>query len=418
MTERLLQFIWQFQYFNKTGLTTSSGEDLLIIFPGQWNTNQGPDFINARISIGNTVWAGSIELHVRTSDWNRHKHTGDENYKNVILHVVWENDMDEAGDMPLLEIKTLVAKLLLKRYEALMGSSAFVPCAESIHNVKEITWKGWKERLLAERLIRKAKLIETYLRENNYHWEETFWWLLARNFGMKVNADAFEAIARSVPINLLAKNKNQIHHLEALLLGQAGLLENDFEEEYPKLLKREYKFLVQKYHLRPINIPLFFLRMRPGNFPSIRLAQLAMLAHTSAHLFSRIKEASSAKEVREWFDVAANDYWHYHYRLGEVSSYKKKNLGDPMIASIIINTVVPVLFAYGNYKNEKQYKEKALEWLEYIQAEKNAITSGFSTLKISNKNAWDSQALIELKNEYCNKKKCLDCAVGNAILKN
>jgi hypothetical protein len=235
---------------------------------------------------------------------------------------------------------------------------------------------------------------------------------------MKVNADAFEAIARSVPVNLLAKNKNQIHHLEALLLGQAGLLENDFEEEYPKLLKREYKFLVQKYHLRPINIPLFFLRMRPGNFPSIRLAQLAMLVHTSAHLFSRIKEASSAKEVREWFDVAANDYWHYHYRLGEVSSYKKKNLGDPMIASIIINTVVPVLFAYGNYKNEKQYKEKALEWLEYIQAEKNAITSGFSTLKISNKNAWDSQALIELKNEYCNKKKCLDCAVGNAILKN
>lgn len=417
MTERLLQFIWQFQYFNKTGLTTSSGENLLIIFPGQLNTNQGPDFINARVSIGNTVWAGSIELHVKTSDWNRHKHTGDENYKNVILHVVWEDDMDEADDLPLLEIKTRIAKLLLKRYELLMGSSAFVPCAESIHNIKEIAWKSWKERLLAERLIRKSKLIETYLGENNFHWEETFWWLLARNFGMKVNADAFEAIARSVPVNLLAKNKNQIHHLEALLLGQAGLLENDFEEEYPKLLKREYKFLVQKYHLRPISIPLFFLRMRPGNFPTIRLAQLAMLVHTSAHLFSRIKEASSAKEVRGWFDVAANDYWHYHYRPGEASSYKKKNLGSPMITSIIINTVVPVLFAYGNYKNEKQYKEKALEWLEDIQAEKNTITSGFSTLKITSKNAWDSQALIELKNEYCNKKKCLDCAVGNAILK-
>lgn len=417
MTERLLQFIWQFQYFNKTGLTTSSGEDLLIIYPGQLNTNQGPDFINAKISIDNTVWAGSIELHIKTSEWYRHQHTKDENYKNVILHVVWENDRQETGSIPCLELKTRIAKLLLKRYEELMGSSTFVPCAESILNVKEIIWKGWKERLLAERLIRKAALIENYLRENNYHWEETFWWLLARNFGMKVNADAFEAIARSISVKLLAKSKNSIHQLEALLTGQAGLLDNDFEEEYPKLLKREYKFLVQKHDLKPISIPLFFLRMRPGNFPTIRLAQLAMLVHTSAHLFSRIKEASSVKEVREWFDITANDYWHYHYRFGELSSYKKKKPGSNMIDSIIINTVVPVLFAYGNHKNEKQYTEKALKWLEDIPAEKNTITSGFSALKISNKKAWDSQALIELKNEYCNKKRCLDCSVGNAILK-
>lgn len=234
---------------------------------------------------------------------------------------------------------------------------------------------------------------------------------------MKVNADSFEAVARSIPINLLAKNKNQIHQLEALLLGQAGLLDGKFEEDYPQLLQREYQFQKTKYKLRHFANPVFFLRMRPGNFPTLRLAQLAMLVHTSAHLFSKIKEAGSINELKGWFDLTANDYWHYHYRFDELSSFKKKKLGSSMVDNIIINTVVPVLFAYGNFKDEKQYKVKALEWLENIPAEKNSITSGFTILNISNKNAYDSQALIELKNEYCHQKKCLDCVVGNSILK-
>ncbi|TAL42699.1 MAG: DUF2851 family protein [Chitinophagaceae bacterium] len=416
MTERLLQFIWQFQYFNKTELTVTAGEDLNIIFPGGFNTNQGPDFSEAKIKIGKTTWVGNIELHIKTSDWKKHNHDGDKNYNNVILHVVWEDD-DETNTVPILELKQRVSKILLSRYEELMSSVSFIPCKNSINTVKEITWQSWKERLMAERLTRKAKTVETYLQQNNYHWEETFWWLLARNFGMKVNAEAFEQVAKSIPVNILAKHKTRIHQLEALLLGQAGLLDKNFKEDYPAMLKKEYRFLKSKYLLQPINSTVFFLRMRPSNFPTIRLAQLAALVQNSAHLFSKIKEAKTISEITKWFDITANDYWNYHYRFEETSPFKKKKPGMTMISNIVINTVAPVLFAYGQFHNEQKYKDKALRWLEETAAETNSITKGFQNLGIENKNARDSQALIELKNEYCGKKRCLDCAVGNAILK-
>ncbi|HKZ67732.1 MAG TPA: DUF2851 family protein [Chitinophagaceae bacterium] len=429
MTERLLHFIWQFQYFNKNELTTSEGELVQVIMPGQYNNHQGPDFSDAKILINNTTWAGAIELHVKTSDWNKHKHHEDRNYNNVILHVVWEDDEgrnsiatgsvanENRKDVAVIELKSRVAKILLQRYEELMQSPAFIPCEKSINTIRDITWKNWKERLLVERLLRKAAIVESFLQQNNYHWEETFWWMLARNFGMKVNAEAFEAIARSIPLTILAKHKNQIHQLEALLLGQGGLLNENFEEDYPKLLQKEYKFLQSKYNIQPIQLPLFSLRMRPGNFPTIRLAELAILVHESAHLFSKIKETVSAKEIKQFFEVTANDYWHYHYQFDETSTFKKKKTGASMIDNIVINTVAPVLFAYGSYHNENKYKDRALQCLEETAAEKNLITDGFKQLQIGNKNAWDSQALIELKNEYCTKKRCLECSVGNAILK-
>jgi hypothetical protein len=416
MTERLLQFIWQFQYFNKTELIATTAETVQVIFPGQYNTNQGPDFSDAKIKIGKTTWAGTVELHLKTSDWKKHNHQADKNYNNVILHVVWEDDGMKTN-IPVLELKNRVSKILLKRYEELMNSPAFIPCEKSIHSVRDITWKSWKDRLLAERLLRKAKTVETFLQQNNYHWEESFWWLLARNFGMKINADAFESTARSVSVNILAKHKNQIHQLEAILLGQAGLLNGKFKEDYPAMLQKEYEFHKSKYKLSPGTLKPFFLRMRPGNFPTVRLAQLAMLVHHSAHLFSKIKEAGTLKDVKAWFDITANDYWHYHYRFEETSSYRQKKLGEAMIDNIIINTVCPVLFAYGSYHDEQKYKDKALKWLEQTAAESNSITKGFVKLGIENKNAFDSQGLIELKNEYCNKKRCLDCAVGNSILK-
>ncbi len=420
MTERLLQFIWQFQYFDKNELTTTTDEAVQVLFAGQYNTNQGPDFSDAKIKIGNTTWAGTVELHVKTSDWQKHNHQYDKNYDNVVLHVVWEHDteLDEVfRHVPVLELKGRVSKILLQRHEELMNANSFIPCEKNIHTVRDITWRSWKDRLLAERLLRKSTIVETYLQQNNYHWEETFWWLLARNFGIKVNADSFEAIARSIPINVLAKHKNQIRQLEALLLGQAGLLEGKFADDYLQMLQKEYEFNKHKYSLQPSNSSVFFLRMRPGNFPTIRLAQLAMLIHHSAHLFSKIKEANSIKDVKEWFDVTANDYWHYHYRLDEASAFKKKKLGATMIDNVIINTIAPVLFAYGNYHDENKYKEKALHWLEQTAAESNTITRGFHKLGVENKNAFDSQGLIELKNEYCNKKRCLDCGVGNAVLK-
>ena len=417
MTERILQFIWQFQYFNKSELSTTQGEVLRILFQGQLNSNQGPDFNNAKIRIGDTTWAGTIELHIKASDWNKHGHQEDKNYKNVILHVVWENDEIKETSIPVLELKERVSKVLMKRYQELMNSTSFIASEHSIHTVPEISWKAWKERLLAERLLRKSKKVENYLQQNSFHWEETFWWLLARNFGMKVNADIFEDVARSVPLALLAKHKNQVLHVEALLLGQAGLLEGKMVEDYPCMLQKEYKFFKKKYGLRQPGNQVFFLRMRPGNFPTIRLAQLAMLIHESMHLFSKIKEANSIHDVKNWMSVTANDYWHYHYRFDENSVFKLKKLGNAMIDNIIINTIVPVLFAYGNNHDENKYKQKALDWLESIDAETNSITRGFYKLGVKSRTAYDSQALVELKTQYCDSKRCLECAVGNYLLR-
>ncbi|HTB51623.1 MAG TPA: DUF2851 family protein [Ferruginibacter sp.] len=416
MNERLLQYIWQFRYFNMNELATIEDESIQIIKPGILNTNQGPDFLDAKIKIGNTIWAGSVELHLLSSDWKNHKHSGDKNYKNVILHVVWQDDADLQLPFPTLELQSKVSKLLLKKYRELMDTNAFIACQNNIQQIEPLFWNSWKERLLAERLQDKAERIFDYLTINNNHWEETFWWLLARNFGIKVNSDAFEKIARSISINILAKHKNQIHQTEALLFGQAGLLNNNFTETYPKMLQKEFLFFKSKYKLAAIEIPLHFLRMRPSNFPTIRLAQLAMLIHKSAHLFGQIRDSYLLSDVRSLLNVTANDYWHYHYTLDEPSAFKEKNLGTQMINNILINTIIPVLFAYGQHHKEQQYKDKALKWMEEITAEKNEITKGFAALYIENKNAFDSQALIQLKNKYCDQKRCLECAVGNKLM--
>jgi hypothetical protein len=417
MTERLLQYIWQFQYFNRNSLQTFDGDKLEIIFQGTINKNQGPDFHNAKIKIANTVLAGTVEVHCKASEWQRHQHHNDENYRNVILHVVFENDVSFDNHIPVLELGSRISSMMLQQYDKLMQTNSFIACAGNIHLIKDITWFSWKERLLAERLTRKALLIQQLLNQNNAHWEETFWLLLARSFGTKVNNDSFEAIARSIPLSILARHKNNIHQLEALLLGQANLLNESFDDEYPKLLQREYRFLKTKYNLTPVTVPVHFLRMRPGNFPTIRLAQLAMLITRSEHLFSKILEAENIKDVKNWLNCTANDFWHYHYHFHVASNFKKKNIGSFMISSIIINTIIPCLFAYGIYHNNEHQKTKALRWLEQLETEKNSILSGFAELTIKSKTAYDSQALIELKNEYCTKKRCLKCSVGNSILK-
>jgi hypothetical protein len=417
ISERLLHFIWQFQYFNTSSLQTLDGEAVEIIYQGGYNTNQGPDFTAAKIKIGNTEWAGNVELHINTSDWNKHKHSGDKNYQNVIAHVVWANDIPSQNNLPIIVLQDRVAKVLLDKYQQLLDKSTFIPCEKMISHVTDITWLSWKERLLVERLEKKSKVVFEYLSKNNNHWEETFWWMVAKNFGIKVNSEAFEKIAQSIPINVLAKHKNQIHQIEALLFGQAGLLEKEFEEDYPIMLCREYQFYKTKYNLQQPSIAIHFLRMRPANFPTIRLAQLAMLVVESVHLSSKIKEIDSLKDVKKLLNVTANDYWHYHYTFDELSAYKIKNLGTQMIENIIINTVVPILFAYGHYHKQHEYKDKALKWLSELTAEKNSIINGFSSLQIISKNAFDTQALLQLKNEYCNKKRCLECAIGNKLLK-
>ncbi len=419
MTERLLQFIWQFQYFNAGELRTEQGDPVSIIAAGKYNTNQGPDFLQAKIKIGDTLWAGNVELHIRTSDWNKHSHQNDSNYNNVILHVVWQNDIAvENSTLPLLVLENRISSLLIEKYKSFMEQQGFIPCAAGLQSVSEIIWLTWKDRLLVERMQRKAAVItgQLFPRSNN-HWEEVCWWLVARNFGIKINADAFEAVARSISINILAKHKNSIHQLEAMLFGQAGLLECDFEESYPVMLKKEYAFLSKKYSLKPVTVPVHFLRMRPSSFPTVRLAQLAAFIYQSSHLFSQVLESKNVKEIIKLFEVTANDYWHYHYRFDERAAYLPKKVGQDSINVFIINSLAPLLFAYDNYHHQQKNKDKVMDWLQELAPEKNAITKAFCSYGVLNKSAFDSQALLELKSMYCDVKKCLDCAIGNNLLK-
>lgn len=481
MTERLLQFIWQLQYFNKIDLRTLDGEILQVINVGLYNHNQGPDFLNARIRIDGTILAGNIELHLDEGAWYRHEHHADANYKNIILHVLWEPPRHQRLPLPTLVLRDRVSGILLQRYRDLMKSKAFVPCANNVHDATGITWLGWKDRLVAERLLRKSMVVQQHLHQCHHHWEEVFWWMLARNFGIPINADAFEALARSIPLNIIARHKNHLPHLEALLLGQAGLLGNragagtdvlktnslafieraallneetrvlneearvlneDSEvlddtnevtdkdaaglndrrtnlgstDTYPEILLREYQFFQRKYSLAPIHLPVHFLRMRPHNFPTVRLAQLAMLLHTISFPFSTVRECTTLRELRTLLQVAASDFWDTHYVLHESTAFRKKGLGQQMVDNIIINTIAPMLFAYGQLRQEQHYKDKAIDCLSQLPPEKNTITAQWESIGILNENASDSQALLELKKEYCDQRRCLECAVGNQLL--
>jgi hypothetical protein len=418
MTERLLQYLWQFQYYNKQSSILDNGDTFQVIHPGRYNTNQGPDFLEAKIRIEDTLWVGHVEVHVKTSDWFRHAHQFDRNYDNVVLHVVWEHDLPERDTrIPVFSMQSRVPMLLLEQYRYWMDSASFIACGNQIRDVSRIIWISWRERLLAERMQRKSAMVFSFLLQTHQHWEETFWWLLARNFGAALNFEPFEAMAKTLPVTMLARYKNQLPVLEALLFGQCSLLEGEFEEEYPVGLQREYLHLKNKYGLEPIRQSVHFLRTRPVNFPTVRLAQLARLLYQSSTLFAFIKETEQISEIRKWLSVTAGEFWDDHYTFQKSSVRRSKKLGNQMIDTLIINTVIPILFAYGLLHNEEQYKNRALNWLDELEPELNAITNSYTELGLVNKSAFDSQALLELKGHYCDAKKCLDCAMGNALLK-
>ena len=418
MTEKLLHFIWQFQYYNRDSLTTTGGETLSIEFPGHYNTDQGPDFSAASIRINQVRLVGNIELHVLASDWNRHAHQHDHHYHNVVLHVVWKNDapIQAVNNIATLVLEDRVPKLLLQRYEQLMADVKAVPCQTHLPVLSEVSWMAWKERLAIERLQAKSQRVLALYEESNHHWEEVFWWMLAANFGATKNTTLFEQVAKSIGVNILAKHKNQIHQLEALLLGQANLLGGSYEDKYAQLLQREYQFYQRKYDLKKVFAEPVFLRMRPASFPTVRLAQLAMLVFSSTHLFSQLKEQASVKDVKQLLNVTANDYWHYHYRFDEETAYLPKHLGEQMTDNIVINTIVPVLFAYGLYQKDQAVKDKAIRWLQETTAEQNNITKTWKAHTISCSNAMESQALIQLYKIYCIPKNCLKCAIGTRLL--
>ncbi len=427
MKEDLLQFIWKFKYFNSDRLITIDGDEVRIIHQGTHNFDQGPDFLNAKIQINDTVWAGNVEIHLYSKQWDQHRHQIDERYKNVILHVVWKHDGDtldcNGNKLPTIELHDRVSKLLLEKYRTMMEKEQgqkgfFIPCENLLHVVDDLRWSTWKSRLVAERLENKTEKVFRVLEHAGNNWEEAMWRLVAANFGGKMNGQLFQGIAETVPQRIIGRHRNQIVTVEAILFGQAGLLEGSFGDPYPKMLQKEYRFYQKKYQLQKTDGTVCFARMRPANFPTVRLAQLASLVCSSSHLFSKLMEFESVAEVVDCLKAVPNDYWLYHFRQDDEASElpKEKPLGKQMIENVMINTVCPILFAYGIFHKDEKQKEKAMDWLENLSAEKNVITKGFERLGVKNKSAFDSQALIQLKNFYCDKRRCLECGIGNTIL--
>lgn len=421
MREDLLQYIWKFQHFNRSELWCEHEEPLQIIHPGTHNVNQGPDFLQAKIKIGDTIWVGNIEIHVKSSQWLAHGHGDDPHYRNVILHVVWQNDQvitDQNGkELPTVVLSNRVSKIFLEKCKKLFFRSQFIPCENLIPELNTLPIFHWMERVATERLLSKSAAILKMLSHSKGHWEETFWQAIAANFGLKLNADFFLSIAKTLPFSLMVKQKDNIFFLESLLMGQAGLLNQSFQDEYPQNLKNQYTYLKKKLNLVSPEGSCLFLRMRPAAFPTIRLAQLAGLIHQNEHFFSKAMEIKSVATLRELLRVKASEYWDTHYVFDQQQSPKKKHLGKQMIDNLIINTVVPSVFAYGTYYNDDRAKERALKWLEEIPPELNHITKEFSALGFLNLNAMQSQSLLELKKEYCDQKKCLHCGIGHTILK-
>ncbi|HEY6900089.1 MAG TPA: DUF2851 family protein [Puia sp.] len=388
MREDLLQFIWRACYFNQSHLITEAGEVLQVLSPGEWNTGQGPDFRNARVRIDDVLYEGPVELHVAASDWERHGHGPDPLYKNVILHVVWENDGGPAA-IPMLVLQPHVSKLLLGQYGKWMNSQLFVPCAAQLGRVAEPVWEQWKEQLLIQRLLRRTEEIRQWLAANQQHWEEVTWRLMARSMGMPINGCTFEAIARSCSFRLLARYRDEPHRNRALLLGQAGLLEDP-------VLQEEYRFLRLRHQLKPVEQPLLLRGIRPAHAPARRLAQLAELFSTGEGWWARIKEAVSPVDL----DL----------------TLRVQGVGEEMRRGIVVNAFVSLLFAYGELRGEGAYREKALRWLREEKAERNSILDHWQRLGVSVRTAADSQSLLELKKSYCGARNCLNCAIGQSLL--
>jgi len=422
MKEDVLHYVWRTRRFEFQNLFTTEGESVEILAPGVHNTHAGPDFFDARVRIGDTLWAGNVEMHLFASEWEAHRHGEDRAYDNVVLHVVWEEDqpvLRQNGErIPCIELKKRIPAVTIKTYRELLHNEHWIPCQHHFHRVPDITRQLWLDRLMVERLEAKTAFISENLERNRQHWEETFYQVLARNFGLKVNAEPFEALARSLPLSLLSKHKNSLLQLEALLFGQAGLLEGAFEDDYPQRLQKEYVFLQHKYGLQPIAESAWkFLRMRPANFPSLRIAQFATLIHQSAHLFSKILVAQNVEEIENMFEVRLSNYWQTHYVFGKASAKRNKTLGQTAIHLLVINTIAPFLFVYGKQKAEPALCDRALRLLESVPPESNSIIDNWQRLGMEPVSAGQTQALLQLKNEYCDKKQCMRCAVGSEVMR-
>ena len=420
MKEDFLQFIWKHGLYLKDKLETTDGDPVEIISAGQSNHDSGPDFFNARIRIGQTDWAGNIEIHQKSSHWYQHRHDSDAAYDNVILHVVEVHD--KTVQVKSHQLPTLILGYrdeILNNYEGLLKSKHWIACCERLPEVDPFILRFWFSSLMIERLESKTAEIVKLLEHNHHNWNETFYQMLARNFGMKTNALPFELLAKSLSLGILSKHKNDLFQTEALLFGQSGLLnETLLGDDYFLSLRKEYSFLYKKYGLSGIESHLWkFMRLRPINFPTVRIAQLAMLIHHSSALFSHILETEDLDQLRQLFKVTASGYWDTHYRFNKPSGENRpKALGQTAFDNLVINTIVPMLFVYGDQHLDQGMKDRALLLLEKLDAENNQIIRKWNESGIESRTAFETQALLQLKNNYCDHKKCLNCQLGAKII--
>jgi hypothetical protein len=423
MEEAFLHFIWRFQQFDHSSLLTDTGQHISVFDPGHKNSDAGPDFKNAKVRIGEIVWNGSVEIHINSSDWNRHNHQADAAYNNVILHVVWKNDAvihrHDGTILPALELKHIVNPNILTKYQQLLTPEDDILCRRYLPGVKYLTKYQMLDGALARRLEHRSEQIFREIGFTDNDWEAIAWRLLARNFGFKTNADPFMELAKSLPLNILKKEAHSRMTIEALLFGQAGFLEEDPVDDHQSELRREFDFKSAKYKLerRLSRYQWKFLRLRPANFPTVRLAQLTDFISRHPNLFTLFVDHSSPKALLEELHCEQSSYWGEHYDFGKKSKTPIGGFGRMSVENIVINTVVPLLFSYGIHKDHEEMKEKAVQLLLELKHEKNNIINRWQNAGLEIKSAFDSQALIEQFNSFCLKKQCLRCPVGAEIIR-
>ena len=405
-------------------LLDSNGNRIIIIHPGEYNRDAGPDFFNARISVAGTIWAGNVEIHLRSSHFDTHGHNNDPMYDNVILHVVAENDRrvyNSRGE-ELLTSEMKFDSSLQEKYVSLVNNPYIIACQEYIANLDRIILRNWIEALVVERLESKSQMILGILSETGNDWEETFYRILSRYFGFRVNTEPFEMLARAVPFRIIRKHSDNRLQIEALLYGTSGLLEEGLfrealRDEYYKELVREYRILSSKYSLQKLHGWIWkFARLRPSNFPTVRISQLAGILAVTGGLFSRLLEVNDLRQVRELFGITASRYWDDHYVFGRIKKGYAKRTGPQATDIILINSVIPILFTYGRSRGSEGYSERALSFLDQINSEENLITREWSATGIISETALESQALLQLRDCYCRKRRCLECRIGFRFL--
>lgn len=420
-SEELLQFIWRHRLMKPVPLVTLNGNEVVVQHPGELNRDSGPDFFNARIKINGIVLAGNIEIHIKTSDWLKHNHQQDKSYDNIILHVVFNHDIDLAqntdNNVEVLEMKELITPQTFLMYEQLAMAVEKLPCSSQLKNADDLKFIAWMERMGIERLEEKFKRLNSLFEMYRGDYVQTFYTLLLRNFGFKVNSIPFEMIAKHLPANILLKHSDNLLQLEALLLGISGLLDEQYEDPYINGLQNEFEFLKNKYHLVPLSRVIFkFSKLRPANFPNVRLAQLAALIHKSSRVFTQPQTYQNYEELVEVFQVEPGGYWKHHYKIDGKAVSRDLAMGIASIENIIINTIAPFFFFYSKKLSKPQYGDLAIELLTACDFEKNNKTRLFLAKEKVLTSALGSQAIINLYDHYCSAKQCLRCGIAASLL--